>query len=641
MAYHPINMSLDEDTRELRLGDQIPFLALNLRDMDSSIGDGQSPYMPNTNLDDGGKPTKRKGQEDWLGTAVEAPINGYYKELFNGKHVFHGGTKLYTADPETKKVTVIRNGLTNRKGYFYVFNDLLYYKNQAQFIGIDSTFTVTDVINSSTTYIPMIMINTTPSGAGTKNEDRNIGNKYVKQGFNPDGTSTAYTLCYQFLDAAPVTVSFDSGLTFDKVEGTHLSVNRQTGVITFNTAPAKINGVNNTMVVKLAKDFGDSDKILKSFFCTLYGGGTNDSRIFCCGNDDFKNIYWYTGLTGNTFWDGTYYPEFSFNRIGSDAKKISGWSYLYSKLIALKEDGLYQITYNNTGTAVTFPVNVLSSQTGCDMPGSIQIIKGVPVFGNSERGLFTIVSTLIESEKNVAPMSGLINTTPVNGVSQIPGLLEHDHEDLKACTSFDDGQKYYVCVKNEVYIWDYDKSPFTTSAVLLGGVASGENTLIWYYYTNINANCWARINRETYYGDRTLGRIAKFINNRNDFGQPIKATWKSKLFDFNLSDFYKTIEKVWITTRAGSYSKLKVNFYSDGGMVHSEPIVNTVSFSLRTFSLRNFSLRVYPFPPTLPPLKPKIKRAVYFQIELSNEELNQNLSLLKLVIGYTVESNVR
>ncbi len=627
--------------RELRIGDQIGFLGLNLRDMDSSIGDGQSPYMPNMNLDDGGKPTKRKGQEYWLTSAVEAPINGYYDELFNNKHVFHGGTKLYSADPITKQVTVLQSGLTNQKGFFYVFNDILYYKNKAEFYGIDATFTITSVINSSTTYIPMIAINTPPAGGGTKNEDRNIANKYVKQGFTPDGTATAYTLAYQYLDSSAVTASLDSGVIFDKVEGTHFNVNRTTGVVTWNTPPAKVTGVNNTCVFKFSKDFGDTEKILGSYHCTLYGGGTNDSRVFCTGNDDYKNIYWYTGLTGNTFWDGTYYPEFSFNRIGSDAKSISGWSYLYSKLIALKEDGLYQITYNNTGTAVTFPVNVLSSQTGCDMPGSIQIIKGVPVFGNSERGLFTIVSTLIESEKNVAPMSGLINLPPVNGISPIPGLLEHDYADLKNCSSFDDGQKYYLCIKNEVYVWDYEKSPFSTSAVLLSGVASSENTLIWYYYTNMNANCWARINRETYYGDRTTGQIIKFTNNRNDFGQGIEACWKSKLFDFGMSDFYKTIEKVWVTTRAGSYSQVNIRFYSDGGMIEGETTVNTSSFSLAHFSLEGFSLAVYPFPPTLPPFRPKIKKAVYFQIELCNNNVNQNLSLLKLVINYSIGTNVR
>ncbi|HEX9058921.1 MAG TPA: hypothetical protein VF941_01935, partial [Clostridia bacterium] len=95
MAYTPVKTNFENNYKELRLGGQIPFMGLNICDMDTSIADGQSPYMVNVNLDDGGKPTKRKGQAFVLTDASGNPIshgaggmNGYYPDLYKGKHVY-------------------------------------------------------------------------------------------------------------------------------------------------------------------------------------------------------------------------------------------------------------------------------------------------------------------------------------------------------------------------------------------------------------------------------------------------------------------------------------------------------------------------------------------------------------------------
>jgi hypothetical protein len=287
--------------------------------MDTAIGDGQSPYMPNVNLDDGGKPTKRRGQMYvYTNSLGNGQINGMFDDLFNGKKVFAWNTGLYTqvgsADP-----VLIYNSLSNKKGYFYVFNDYLYYKNQAEFIKIDSSFNVTSAMANA--YIPTVAISSPPTGGGTANEQRNLIQPGQTKQFSGNGTATAYTLPEINLDATAAKATVNG---VAKTEGTDFTVNRTTGIVTFNAAPSS--GTNNVLITYYKTYSGSADKITKSFRSTLYGGATNDSRIFCCGNPDYKNIYFYTGLTGNTNTDATYWPEFNFNQIGSSAKNIYAWS---------------------------------------------------------------------------------------------------------------------------------------------------------------------------------------------------------------------------------------------------------------------------------------------------------------------------
>ncbi|MCX8129780.1 MAG: hypothetical protein N3I35_06740 [Clostridia bacterium] len=607
----------------LRLGQNVPFSGINLKNDDSAISDGQTPYgAKNYNLDDGGKPAKRKGLTYvYTSSLGSGQINGLYKDEYNGKKVFAWNTKLYTQIGTSAPVEIM-SGLSNTKGYFYVFNDILYYKNGVDFVKVTSSHVASSALTGA--YIPTLTVSTPPTGGGTTNESRNLIQPGFKQKYNGDGSSTAYTIIYTLLDATTITATANG---VAKTEGVDFSVNRTTGILTFNVAP--VSGTNNVEITAYKTFSGDADKIIKATRATLYGGGTNDSRIFICGNSEYPNVYWYTGLTGSTNYDATYYPEFNFNRIGSDNKAISNWSYLYSSLIALKEDGVYKITYSSSSGSVTFPVSILNRQVGCDMPDSVQIIQDSPVFGNTVSGLHRIVPTYIESEKNVASISSLINGRGVTA----PGLLDHDINDLQNCTSVDDGQKYYLIVGDVAYVWDYELSPFT----------GNQNNLIWYYYTGINANCWAFIQRVLYYGDRTNGYLVKFQDNKNDFGNAINAIWRSKLFDFNAPERLKDVTQIWLTTKALGGTALTINYFDENNTLVESAIVTaseTNSYSWSKFSWSAFTWYVTKYAPVIRK-RPKLKKIKYFQIEIQNNEVNQDLSIIKLVIEYLLKGKVK
>jgi hypothetical protein len=609
----------------LELGGQIPFWGLNLKNMDNSINDGQTPYSINVNLDDGGKPTKRRGQKYVFASGLGAgAINGLYKEKFFDYIIFAHGTKLYKYDEATDTRTELMTGLSNTKGYFYTSNDVLYYKNGVDWIHITSSFVATTAVSNA--YIPTLTLTRGPTGGGSGYEQFNLAGAGFRDSFSGTVGATAYSMSLSGLDATAVTAVVNE---VAKVETTDFTVDRSTGIVTFNVAPGA--GTDNVVITAYKTVVANQQMIIKAVRATGYGGGTNDSRIFVCGNPDYKNVYWYTGLTGNTAYDALYYPENNFNRIGSDAKAISAWSYLYSSLIALKEDGLYKIVYNLSGSAVTFPVSILNRQVFCDMPDSVQIIKNSPVFGNTQSGLWTIISnSWIESEKNVEPISGLINLSP----DRTMGLLSNTSADLQNATSFDDGEKYHICVNGEDWVWDYYKSPYQ----------GNQDALIWFNYTNVNANNWAYIDRETYYGDATTGHIVKFQDLLNDFGSAINAVHRSKLFDGNKLDWMKTIKLFNFRTRANQDSSITIKFYNDNGdpisSVEAVPVNATKSFSLKRFSLNNFTVRVTKFAPTIP-LKPNIPNVIQWQVEFSNNVLNETLSVLGWITYFTLDRRVK
>ncbi|MDP4117663.1 MAG: hypothetical protein Q8873_00520 [Bacillota bacterium] len=617
--YNPPKLQIPAPTPmlELSFGTSIPFSGLNLRDAEMKIGNGQSPSMQNINLDDGGAITKRRGQVYVLAESLgPGKINGMHEDLFYGKIVYAHGTKLYTYDETTETNTEIATGLTNAKGGFFTFNDVLYYKNGTDYKAITSAFSVGNI----TGYIPTLTIGRAPTGGGTAYEQFNLIQPGFKDSFSGTVGTTAYTLSLSGLDATAVTAVVNG---VAKAETTDFTVNRTTGVVTFSVAPGA--GTNNVIITAYKTVSGFAERIKGCLYSDLFGGGSQDSRIFTAGNDNYKNAYWYTGLTGNTAYDATYWPENNFNRIGSDTKKIVGWTKLYSRLLPMKEDGIYSITYS-TGT-VTFPVSVLNSQVGCDMPGSIQIVKNLPVYGNTKSGLWIITSTLIESEKNVNQISALIN-----GVKNLrPGLLDESMTDLANCSSFDDGRKYYICVGSKAWVWDYELSPYNGS----------QEQVVWFYYTNINAENWAYMNRETYYGDRTIGQIVKFQDNYNDFGQPIDAFWKSKALDFGTPNWKKTIQGFSFSTRSGTNTNITFTLTDDRNQKTKTVLIKSKSFSWASSSFWSaFTWKVFQFQ-TTKKINSTHSGTINFQLKAANNELNKNLSIMSIILLYTKDQMVR
>lgn len=573
--------------------------------IESQLNDNQSPYMLNMNADDRGALTKRKGQKVHISYAT-GPVFAMYE--YKDKLIVHAGNKLYSDQSEIYT-------LTPQKGVFFVFGDTLYYLNGAEYIQYDGV-TAKEV----EPYIPHLTIGRSPSGGGELLEEFNLLGTGFIDSFNGDGTSKDFQLSLTGLDATEVVASIDGGITWDQVEGDDFTVNRVTGVVSFVTAPAEL--VDNVYIKAFKTVSGLKERVLGCKYFELYGG-ENDTRVFIAGNNDYPNWYWYSGI-----YDPTYFPENSFNKIGSDSEKVTGFIKQYDTLVVFKERSIYAVNYQLEADGASFPTRPLNSYVGCDMPHTIQLINNEPVFANTYKGVHILRSSQIRDERNVQLIS-----SNINGAIYRPGLLDESETDLIQATSCDFDKKYWLCVNDKVWVWDYEQTPYMGQ----------DEQLAWFPYDNMSANCFIEIERKLYYGSRINGNVNTFQENYNDFGEPINGIWRSKLFNFNLPDFLKTISQIWVTTRANTYSEIKIKYFNDNGDMVDETVVpanQASSFDWDMWDWDNFTWGVARYAPTIK-RKPKIKKVQYFQIEFSNNKLNENLSILSLIIQYSINRKIK
>ena len=580
------------------------------------IADHQSPAMLNMEADGRGGLTKRGGQALVYATSLGATaINGitYYKN----KKIVAWGTGLYTQELSNQPVS-IKTGLTNAKGVFFNFNSKLYYMNGHEFIVYDGT-TVSNVVDDC--YVPLVGQSLKPDGSqgGTVtpiNEDINLLCPYFYKTYIGDGSSTEYNLNLTNLD--DVTEVKVNDVVQDP---SYYTKDLTAGKVTFvagHIPPANTIDPDN---VKFKIKKANSSRVAQILGCTQ--AIEYEQKMFLCGNPSYKNKYYVMGITDRQ--DATYWPELGYNNtIGGSDEYITGFAEFYNKLIIFREHTIHALTFttNTAGTTMS-SVKKISGTIGCDMPGSIQVVNNNPIFANTYGGIHLIISTIIESEKNVVAISDLINT----GVQQ--GLLDEAIEDLKACSSTDYNSKYRLCVGSKEYIWDYSLQAY-------GG---NPDALHWFLNDNVNAMQYLIIGQDLFYGRRSTGELVAFIEAHNDFGQPINAYYTSKLLDFGVIRKLKNIRRVYYATRPGTASTITVTYTDDEGDDLGTTTTMTSTGGWDIFQFDTFTWAVSRYSKPLK-LKANLRNTEYFQIKFSNNNYNENLSLLDLQIEYALTKSI-
>lgn len=624
MANKPIQFNVPDSQppRELRLS--VLNGGLSTKYFESLIKDNQSPVMQNLNADDRGALSKRWGiLKTYTNSLGSGSINGIY--YYNSKIIIAWGTSLYTQSAGDQPVSIY-SGVANVKATFFEFNNILYMINGTDYIAYNGNTCAT-----ITPYVPTLYTARLYTGGGAAYEGINRIGAGFKNSFNGDASHTSFLLSQTGLDATAVTLTI-GGVA--KTEGTHFTVNRTTGTVDFTggTSPhgAPATGTDNVIITAYKTDSTAVSSIKSCKHFAAYGG-ENDTRVFLAG---YGNYVFYSGLL-----DPTYFPYNNYNRLGDPNKTCNGFSKIYDILVVFKDKSIYSMEYLSTSGLVSFPTKVINDAVGCDIPGSIQLINDNPVWCNTYRGVYILwTSGAVKEEKNVRLISDNINGSPYK-----TGLLNETESDLLAASSYDFDGKYYLCVGTKAWLWDYKISPYQ-------GLTDGGESLSWFYYTNINASCWINNGNDLYWGDRTIGIINKANPGvYNDNGTAINGIWRSKLFAFDdgsgnqLTDWYKTIIEFWLTTRSNINSDVVITYYSEQGSTLETTTISAASvknFDWGSWDWSNFTWNVVNYATTIRK-KPKLKKIKYFQLELANNEINQNLSIIYLVISYILSQRVK
>lgn len=586
---------------------------INLIEKEWKIPDNQTNKALNMWFKEG-ELGKRWGQ-NWLKSdeLVEPICYNAYKYPYLGFIIKHCGTKLYKQDKVTGALTTIFSGLNATKDSFFKFNNKLYYIQAGKYIQWDGT-TATEVVP----YIPTVIINRTPTGGGSTNEQYNRLGKGFRNSFNGNGTSTAYMLTDVGLDATTVTCTI-GGVA--RVEGTDFTVNRTTGIVTFSVAPAS--GTNNVIITAYKTNQADIDSILNCKMAIAFGG-QNDNRMFFGSNG--TGYYYWTGITVAGI-DPTYFPYNNYNIIGLTDEDIAGFGKHYDTLTIHKESGeIFGVTYTWNGTVGVFNTFPINAQYGCDCPDTMQNVNNNLVWLNSKYGVCILVGTAVNNQRNVFPISRNID----------PRLMKESN--LTEASSVEFNGKYWLCVNDKVYLWDYFNSPYYST----GNSDEDAKRLAWWYFDNINASSFVIEGTNLLYVNRADGKTIKFIDNFVDFSGGINAAYRIPLRDFGGSIYEFDVRDMWLDVRSDTRTEINIAYViSDESSLATETdVVSVGSFSIPGFSIPDFTLNVMGFRQTFA-FKPLEKKIDLFGMEFSNNAIGRDMNISNVTLSYTIGKRKR
>ncbi|HSN66756.1 MAG TPA: hypothetical protein VLS94_08950 [Fusibacter sp.] len=589
---YPLNGGLDLEGTEFELPENKTNKCLNV-------------WFKNGELD------KRWGQ-DFIGAETpEALGHSAYKYLFGGKIIKHTGTKLYSQTTLGVN-TAVYSGLNNAKSKIFKFGDKLYLKQAGKYVQFDGT-TATDVVP----YIPTIIINRTPTGGGDLLDDYNRLGAGFKNSFNGTGAATAFTLTDLGLDVTAVTATVGG---VPKVEGVDFTVNRATGIVTFGVAPAL--GTNNVIITAYKTDQADIDSILNCLSVMAFGG-QNDNRLFFCNNG--TGVYYWTGISELGV-DPSYIPLNNFNIVGLQDENIAGFGRNQDILVVLKHREVYGVTYSFDGTTGVFSSFTISDVFGCDCPWTIQTVNNDTVFLSSEFGPCIVQSTAVSSQRNVFSIGRNINKR----------ILKE--ADIQNASSVEYDGKYWLCVNNKMYLWDYFISPYYDT----GNPDDNAKRLSWWYFENINAEDFIKDGDEFYHIERANGKTVKFIQPDQgsqylDFGVAFNSIYRYpfRLIGDGLYEF--TVIAGIIGVRGNRKTTYSVTYFTNDDFT-GETDLDTIDVG--TFAWNNIDWANHTWAVTgslsLWPLRPTLKNIQYFAAEFSNNVAGASMNIQSMKWQYKI-----
>lgn len=590
---------------------------LDLVTLEHKLPDDKTSRCENVWYRDG-ELDKRWGQNYILPTeTVENVCYAAYEFLFSGFIIKHSGTKMYKQDTTTGVSTQIFTGLSTVRGVFFKFNTKLYYLQAGKYIVWDGT-TASLVVG----YIPTTIINRTPTGGGNVNEGYNRIQPGFRNSFNGTGAATVYTLTDTNLDATAVTATV-GGVA--KVEGVDFTVARVTGVVTFSVAPAV--GTNNVVITAYKTITADINSILN---CTaaIPFGGQNDNRIFFGANG--TGYYFWSGFS-SVGADPTYFPFDNYNIVANADEPIYGFGRHYDVMVVLKQRDLMAVTYTFDGTTGVFSSYYINSQYGCDCPQTIQTVNNNLVWLNSVEGVVTLIGTSNESQRNAFTCSRNID----------PILLTQTN--LKTATSIDFDGKYWLCVNDKVFVWDYYISPYVDTY----NPDKSAEQLSWWYFTNINSGAFIKNDNQLYYGSRANGKTVFFdvtntISLFADFGLGISAVYRYPRRQLGDGMYEFSVLRGYVDVRGDSITNHTVTYFTSD-QPYGEPKTENIivgSFIWYPFSWANFTWGVMG-PLFSWVLTPFLKNIQWFAVEFSNNEAGKSMNISSMSFQYQITRLIR
>lgn len=609
------------------------------------LADNQSPKMLNMLPFDRNGIMMRTGQKYKTENPGTGSIYQVHERRYCGKIVFaaENGSQagLYCDTQAGTGYTKITDLISQEKGVFFEFESVLYYLDGSEYLKItesDGELTATAV----TGYVPLVYVNGKADGTNmSKSEDFNMLSDMYRVRYIPDGTEKEFILPYK-VNSANYSKIKAYNLYPEKTGITAFTVSEsgEKTKVTFTTAPPANQYYygGNTLEIEAPNDETDAaaerQKVLKCRVEEEYGGSmgglSSGTRVFISGNPDYPGSIWWSAVMAGTYSAAEYFPDVNVEVIGDAKKPITALSKQYNELIVFKERSIHGLSYSFTGEKAVFSIREIHGRIGCDMPYTVQLINNNLCFGNTYGGVNLLISTNNNDERNVVPISANVNMSEkISDTMQ--GILNFDENRLKKAVSFDDGQRYWLCIEPYVYLWDYGIKAYSN----LSDVDEAQNRLSWWLLNNFNAMCWAQIDGVTHYGCSLKMDFVIPSPQYNDFGERINAYYKTKGYDGGDPTAWKNFKQIVFSQKTVGNGEVKFKYTADTIDIDGE-LTNTKTFSMGDFSFDTFTFAVVNYG-DIQVVYPQLEHTAYFAWEVSNGIKDSDLFITDVKTIYFVQ----
>lgn len=542
---------------------------------DLYLQNGQSPDMVNLEAFSGVLRT-RAGQCSVFGKdPLCSSFHSITKQPFYNATILHNGTNLYKLS-SGKSPELLFSDMPDANSVFVEFKAKLYIYTSLRIYSVDKNFKVIEEMP----YAPLLYNKYSASSisSGTQLDEKlNLAAPVLKVSYRNCEETRIYNLPIKADVQRPFQVLYaDQILSPDTytVEEKKVTLNEKTTVD--DDHPFSI-----SFFAQNPEDIGFEDKFSKCTLGATFGGTiVSGTRVFMTGNSDLPGYYFTSELLAPLRFD-----EDSYDIIGSGNENITAMIKQYGNLVVFTDRSVFKMTYEYQDSETIFSVKELNHYIGCDVPRSVEIIDNRIVFANSSKGVFLIDSSEDFGEQNIKPISGNIN----EGSSVC--LLSRDKEALRNAFSIDFNRKYYLCVGNYVYVWDYNARYYSSSS----DYSTSQQKLVWYVFCGIKAHTFFELDGLLYTaGTQIDSGFAVFKYEGKDFDKPIQYSFTSAKTYLSYPHLFKSIREIILDINCESNTKIglfdrKEKFF-EYLLNHIDNKVKSFKVPLRRTHLFNFSV---------------------------------------------------
>ena len=349
------------------------------------------------------------------------------------------------------------------------------------------------------------------------------------------------------LTASTATMTEDPTVWDDSWDGDYVFWPKTGHILLKNPADIQLPRENNT--VKITYSLANADAMKSVMDCGIAAtyGADRGACIVLAGSEAQPNAYFWNG--NNTAMDAGYWPMVQYNLAGDANEPVTGFGKQNAILIIFKSDSVGKAQMSTTevdGRAtITMDYTPINADCGCDLPGSIRLVENNVVFANTQQGVHYVSGTSAAYENNVQGFSLKVNGTP-----ERPGLLNDARDAGGKAASMDDGQRYWLNIAGDVWVWDYTLSTQKDPA--------------WFKLTGISAVAFIRDDdaHEMYHLD-ALGRISRFARTFSDYGTPFKKRFTLPVQTMGGYDRLKDVCSCILTMRDNMSSRARIQWQTD------------------------------------------------------------------------------